>query len=1087
MKAADLAKVLKGIRAIGLGAAIAASGSFPALARPEDDAFSATKLNACLWDDWSYSSASVTPGSTLALETSATTAPSFAQIFSQYTVSGDFSYETTLALSGAWSQSIASTDQEYGYVGFYNDDANNGLIAVNKNQSDTQIVVYTRVAGTFNVAARIDIQGAGAQLRIARSGSSLSFQYNTGSGWLTAATLANFSSDGLVWLGATTLGTARKLVASFRDFRISSGTTSYRPYISTSVAKRPDFRLGGVMSDYLIQRVWGPEWARTDPIKTLADNGVRWIRTGVTTVRAPALANTQVTSWRTLPYSTDFWSSREYAAQVLTEGATQGMHLNVFLFLSDTAAGAGTQNAPAAWRGLSVAETATKLEDYAYETAQYFKSRGLNVEIYEVGNEIDNGILNFTPDDRISRPAGVSTVNNMTYMREQVWPTEATLLKAAIRGLRRAEPRAKILLHSAGVGISPGDMLAKSFFRAMKDNGVDYDMAGISLPYASYYWRLNTWGANCWFQRLQDTVDTIGALGKPTLVSEGNYFATSTGAVSPPMPEYPFTEAGQAAWTRETLRFASNNSNVAGFTWFYPDWNDHYLTSSPSNTADAAGGLFKADSTPRAAMAELAAFAAAAMPAVRTSALFSTAQSASQSFLRFHNTGTGSGTVTLTLQNATNGASIGQWTSPTLAPGAEQQFTIGTIEAALGSVSLPPFYSASLQSSIAGHFQHILWGPGGTLTNVSTCATGVLSNPTELSGVHSSLFQANYPSSVVVSNTAGAAQTVTIGVYDARDGTKLGSYTSPSVSPNGQLVLTVAQIEAGIRLTPTGAMLHYVLRVEGTFVGYLQHLLNNVQKSVVTDMTAVCSLSGGAGSVASTPLVAGTIFSTAQTAAQSFLRLHNTGTSAGSVTITLKDYVTGQDKGRWTSPSIPPGAEKQYAIETLESEANITGTKPAYYAISAASTFNGYLQHVLWRPADGTLTNLSTCASGVTADPANISGVHSSRLDGGFPSSIVINNTGDVAASVTLGIYDASNGARLGGYVSTSIAPGGNRVVRVSDMEAQANFQPTATMFHYVIKTESAFTGFLQNLVNNIAASAITDMTTTCSLVASGT
>ena len=33
-------------------------------------------------------------------------------------------------------------------------------------------------------------------------------------------------------------------------------------------------------------------------------------------------------------------------------------------------------------------------------------------------------------------------------------------------------------------------------------------------------------------------------------------------------------------------------------------------------------------------------------------------------------------------------------------------------------------------------------------------------------------------------------------------------------------------------------------------------------------------------------------------------------------------------------------------------------------------------------------------------------------------------------------------------------------------------------MYHYVIQAEGAFTGFLQHLVNNTQAGAITDMTT---------
>ena len=55
---------------------------------------------------------------------------------------------------------------------------------------------------------------------------------------------------------------------------------------------------------------------------------------------------------------------------------------------------------------------------------------------------------------------------------------------------------------------------------------------------------------------------------------------------------------------------------------------------------------------------------------------------------------------------------------------------------------------------------------------------------------------------------------------------------------------------------------------------------------------------------------------------------------------------------------------------------------------------------MLFRPSDGTLTNLSTCATGVTADATKLAGVHTSLLDYGFPSSIAITNTGSAATTV---------------------------------------------------------------------------------------
>src|SRR5262249_7073511 len=66
-------------------------------------------------------------------------------------------------------------------------------------------------------------------------------------------------------------------------------------------------------------------------------------------------------------------------------------------------------------------------------------------------------------------------------------------------------------------------------------------------------------------------------------------------------------------------------------------------------------------------------------------------------------------------------------------------------------------------------------------------------------------------------------------------------------------------------------------------------------------------LSCTAGAVSG--LQVGTVFSTSQVASQSFLRFFNTGTTAGTITATLSDYVSGRTLGQWSSASINPGAE----------------------------------------------------------------------------------------------------------------------------------------------------------------------------------
>jgi hypothetical protein len=462
-------------------------------------------------------------------------------------------------------------------------------------------------------------------------------------------------------------------------------------------------------------------------------------------------------------------------------------------------------------------------------------------------------------------------------------------------------------------------------------------------------------------------------------------------------------------------------------------------------------------------------------------AIYSSVQGASQSFLRFHNTGTVAGTVAVTLQDSVTGQPFATWTSPSIPVGSEQQYAIAEIERATGNFARPSFYSIAIASNIAGTFQHVLWrAADGTLTNLSTCATGVTSNQNTLSGVHTGLLNDSYPSSIIVNNTGTAATPVTLGIYNANTGAKRGSYTTSSIPAGGQAAVTIAMIEAAVGAPPSD-LYHYVIRTESSFAGYLQHLVNNTQAGVITDMTTTCRLDGLNTSVAEVPLRSGAIFSSAQVSSQSFLRLTNTGSSAGTVSITLNSATSGVPYGQWTSPIIAAGSEQQYPITRLESDLGIGANKPSYYTASMTTLMSVGFQHALWRPADGTLTNLSTCSAGVKANRTVISAVHSSLLQTGYPSTVVVRNTAATAASATLGIYNANDGRKLGTYTTESISANGQVNVSVPEIEARVG-APQPDLYHYVIKIEGEFSGYLQHLVNNSRAGVTTDMTTTCTV-----
>jgi V8-like Glu-specific endopeptidase len=235
-----------------------------------------------------------------------------------------------------------------------------------------------------------------------------------------------------------------------------------------------------------------------------------------------------------------------------------------------------------------------------------------------------------------------------------------------------------------------------------------------------------------------------------------------------------------------------------------------------------------------------------------------------------------------------------------------------------------------------------------------------------------------------------------------------------------------------------------------------------------------------AGSVSG--LRVASIFGSQQPNLVSYLRFYNSDASAGTVSVTLSDYVSGNILATWTSQSLPSHSSLQFPIDQLENGANTTFTKSSVYSIAVRPTFAGSFQNVLWRKQDATLTNLSTCDTPST-DQSFLMNVHSSLLSNGYPSAVVVYNTSTNPVSLSLGIYHQQTGQRLGTYVTGQIPANGQQILTMATIEAGAGISPGATgAYHYNIKSDNVFTGYLQHLLNNQAAGMTTDMTESCAL-----
>lgn len=249
------------------------------------------------------------------------------------------------------------------------------------------------------------------------------------------------------------------------------------------------------------------------------------------------------------------------------------------------------------------------------------------------------------------------------------------------------------------------------------------------------------------------------------------------------------------------------------------------------------------------------------------------------------------------------------------------------------------------------------------------------------------------------------------------------------------------------------------------------------------DVEAALS-SMGTGSSLSGRVIAGA-FASNRTSVQSNIRFYNSGIFTGTAFVDVVDDLTGQTVGTY-SRDIPGGASIQVSMENIENGASpaITpaGGDTQTYTLHVTASFSGYTQHVLWNPAGGSLTNISGCGNGLANTVRDIGNVHTSIING-YPSYMMVYNSGSTAAAPTFVVRDARDGSSLGNFTfSSDIAPNTTATVLVSDLVEFFGGTPESDQFHLNLELQNRFSGFAQHIVDNEIGGVLTNMTAKCDL-----
>jgi len=224
-----------------------------------------------------------------------------------------------------------------------------------------------------------------------------------------------------------------------------------------------------------------------------------------------------------------------------------GMTLIVDLHFSDTWADPGHQATPAGW-GTTVAALNTNIHDYTKGVVQAFAYQGTPIDILQIGNEINNGLL---------WPLGETSAG---------YSAPSQFLHSARQGARDAGFGGKVLIHLAdGWSVSEQTTWYQNILAVGPFSLSDFDIMGGSF-YPFY-------GTGATLSALQSSLTTLAnTYGKPIIVAETDWPATSCSvALSASFPDSP---AGQSQWMTGIINVlkALPKGLGQGFLYWEPGW-----------------------------------------------------------------------------------------------------------------------------------------------------------------------------------------------------------------------------------------------------------------------------------------------------------------------------------------------------------------------------------------------------------------------------------------------------------------------------------------------------------------------------------
>lgn len=242
---------------------------------------------------------------------------------------------------------------------------------------------------------------------------------------------------------------------------------------------------------------------------------------------------------------------------------------------------------PGPWETLTIDQMCEVVGRYGAFAAERILATGAEVNVWDIGNEVDLGIAGIAPlpldaaghkvPKRLSSALAANSVRDIVsmapgariaWLSKHVWPDEAAVLAAFAEGVRTVVPDAVFSTHLSGMAATDAGF-ALAFWEAMNEAGYLPDELGLSFYPSS---------PNSALALFQETVLALReAFDRPVFVAEYSYPAEPMSGQhlfadwNREEPGYPLDEGGQDLMLADLTRWGATHG-LSGIRPWAPDF-----------------------------------------------------------------------------------------------------------------------------------------------------------------------------------------------------------------------------------------------------------------------------------------------------------------------------------------------------------------------------------------------------------------------------------------------------------------------------------------------------------------------------------